>query len=457
VGYWNDHDSPLNYARSRWFDPTLGRWMSRDPVESEHPYAYAGNSPTLGSDPSGRQAVDDSTAPWIRANIQYLTQFGIAPGQPGANRGIFEQLRALAGRGVTLGDIYGSGGRSRDRQLVYLWAALRYNAAIGHGVTSLSAARDREAFLLRHGQGMGEWEGLAAQVSAARATGGQYPIAAYNHLRWAWEGTEPALRPPFEDPGQSWTKAAIAHALLDPYRGDFIASARRNGIPAWLLQTVVLAEILDTQFKDQVEDLWPDRVASALKREPSIGMAQLQADRALAHHLVDVSTDEVRSRLTRRAFGPRYHSAREAMLAIARERLLDPRHAIEAPAREIAFEIRALKNAPANSAFRRYAVHYTPGSRLPHSGKWMASRDVADVPFFGRMDLTTRGVSGWGETVAEENGREYLALIVHATYNSPEIVSAPRVDADAWRLAVEMGRWSAQVYGDLTDAGFFGR
>ena len=40
--------------QSRWFDPSVGRWLSEDPAAAdENLYRYCGNDPTDGTDPSG--------------------------------------------------------------------------------------------------------------------------------------------------------------------------------------------------------------------------------------------------------------------------------------------------------------------------------------------------------------------------------------------------------------------
>ena len=43
--------------QSRWFDPTVGRWLSEDPAGlaagDANLYRYCGNGPTDGTDPSG--------------------------------------------------------------------------------------------------------------------------------------------------------------------------------------------------------------------------------------------------------------------------------------------------------------------------------------------------------------------------------------------------------------------
>ncbi len=55
-----DSESNLYYMRARYYDPELGRFISRDPVkgniiapQSLHPYVYAANNPINMSDTSG--------------------------------------------------------------------------------------------------------------------------------------------------------------------------------------------------------------------------------------------------------------------------------------------------------------------------------------------------------------------------------------------------------------------
>ncbi len=57
-----DATTGLYYVRARWYDPTLGRFNSEDPIGLDggiNPYAYAGNGPVNGRDPSGLE--DDET------------------------------------------------------------------------------------------------------------------------------------------------------------------------------------------------------------------------------------------------------------------------------------------------------------------------------------------------------------------------------------------------------------
>jgi RHS repeat-associated protein len=52
-GYRNDGDAGLTHVRARYYDAQVGRWTSRDPVLSEHPYLYSGHNPVNYLDPSG--------------------------------------------------------------------------------------------------------------------------------------------------------------------------------------------------------------------------------------------------------------------------------------------------------------------------------------------------------------------------------------------------------------------
>ncbi len=56
-----DSETGLEYLRARYYDPTTGRFISRDPVRgtldnplTQNPYIYAGDNPMMYSDPSGK-------------------------------------------------------------------------------------------------------------------------------------------------------------------------------------------------------------------------------------------------------------------------------------------------------------------------------------------------------------------------------------------------------------------
>jgi len=50
---FNAGDPGLYYLRARYYDPTIGRFLSQDPLPGGNLYAYVGGNPTNFSDPSG--------------------------------------------------------------------------------------------------------------------------------------------------------------------------------------------------------------------------------------------------------------------------------------------------------------------------------------------------------------------------------------------------------------------
>lgn len=55
AGEYTDTETGLVYLRARYYDPTTGQFLTRDPLESltREPYAYAGNNPINFTDPTG--------------------------------------------------------------------------------------------------------------------------------------------------------------------------------------------------------------------------------------------------------------------------------------------------------------------------------------------------------------------------------------------------------------------
>ena len=57
-GYRDDGDAGLLHLGARYYDPQVGRFISRDPVLSEHPYLYCEHEPVSRVDPSGHFDIE---------------------------------------------------------------------------------------------------------------------------------------------------------------------------------------------------------------------------------------------------------------------------------------------------------------------------------------------------------------------------------------------------------------
>ncbi|MCS6830016.1 MAG: RHS repeat-associated core domain-containing protein [bacterium] len=58
-GYRDDGDAGLLHVGARYYDPQVGRFLSRDAVLSEHPYLYCEHEPVNRVDPSGHRPFKD--------------------------------------------------------------------------------------------------------------------------------------------------------------------------------------------------------------------------------------------------------------------------------------------------------------------------------------------------------------------------------------------------------------
>ena len=66
-GYQEDNDSGLRLLGHRYYDASVGRFITRDPAQDGgNWYAYCGNSPTNGADPTGFGATAGSRTPILQ-------------------------------------------------------------------------------------------------------------------------------------------------------------------------------------------------------------------------------------------------------------------------------------------------------------------------------------------------------------------------------------------------------
>ena len=67
-GYYQDFsDSGLMLLGARYYDPSMGRFMTLDPIkDGENWYGYVGDNPVLDTDPSGLIAITGGIGDWFR-------------------------------------------------------------------------------------------------------------------------------------------------------------------------------------------------------------------------------------------------------------------------------------------------------------------------------------------------------------------------------------------------------
>ena len=71
-----DVETDLQYNRVRWYDPTIGRWISQDPMQfaagDSNLYRYVTNTPTNATDPSGLDFIAVESRPVVGKFFEHL-------------------------------------------------------------------------------------------------------------------------------------------------------------------------------------------------------------------------------------------------------------------------------------------------------------------------------------------------------------------------------------------------
>jgi RHS repeat-associated protein len=95
-----DPESGLQYLRARYYDPTSGQFLTRDPLEqlTRQPYADSVNDPINASDPSGLAGCGD--IPLISSVCNWLQQSGVSDVAAGALNGLTGGLSNQVAGGV---------------------------------------------------------------------------------------------------------------------------------------------------------------------------------------------------------------------------------------------------------------------------------------------------------------------------------------------------------------------
>lgn len=98
--YW-DEDTGLQYLRARWYDPSIGRFISEDTYEGDvtnpltlNLYTYVHNNPLIYVDPSGNRIVvvgDDEYKKQVLSDLQELTSINLQMDKDG----VVTQIEAI--------------------------------------------------------------------------------------------------------------------------------------------------------------------------------------------------------------------------------------------------------------------------------------------------------------------------------------------------------------------------
>ena len=118
TGEQRDSGSNLYYLRARYYDPSIGRFLSQDPVsgyshfpQSQHTYAYAYNNPVVWTDPSGQFGIPITAAVGavVGGTAAGLSTLAVDVLEDGKINKSWQEYGWNIGRGALIGGLCGSG------------------------------------------------------------------------------------------------------------------------------------------------------------------------------------------------------------------------------------------------------------------------------------------------------------------------------------------------------------
>jgi RHS repeat-associated protein len=91
TGHQYDIATGLSYARARYYDPTIGRFLSQDPEPSINPYPYDSDDPIDKVDPSGRSDTAEYTEETGEEDT-FIARQRAAPENPAPNNPVDQRV-----------------------------------------------------------------------------------------------------------------------------------------------------------------------------------------------------------------------------------------------------------------------------------------------------------------------------------------------------------------------------
>ncbi|MBP0011483.1 RHS repeat-associated core domain-containing protein, partial [Roseofilum sp. Belize Diploria] len=199
AGEQRDVETGLDYLRARYYDPTLGRFISRDAYQgslddpmSQHKYQYAHANPVVNTDPSGYITLGEQLSALsvqsVLASMSYVGGYGlgagIREGSGSVTLAIYDQYLAGFADGASGGlstqyrarQAQQNGGRINNHQGLFfsLGRMTGIVAILGLGWGAPEALIGANI----------SWAGRVAQLHSALSTG----IGAYQSTRKILEG-----------------------------------------------------------------------------------------------------------------------------------------------------------------------------------------------------------------------------------------------------------------------------
>ena len=108
-------DSELHYFNARYYDSSIGRFTSVDPVPSEPAYQYVGNNPVMFVDPSGKDS-------FVAHDLSWSVMIDYNPNSKGSRDLAWSTFKLLMdeplttqifGMGPSINTIYGDAGKGK--------------------------------------------------------------------------------------------------------------------------------------------------------------------------------------------------------------------------------------------------------------------------------------------------------------------------------------------------------